>query len=374
MTEVKDKTESINQLANKFLDNVRFEGIYDEEAIFDIIRHIEFFYRDSDKEAEKQRLTIVLFCKDPVELYAAIMYSGLINDFYNFVGEKTEKLQNDLAGMNRISNLWGLLRNRFRIQDKKIKSEIPQYLWEEFNNRIDKQHKHGDIEVKTKYLNEIYRKWHTQFNWKTTKEFIKNLQPWLCIWDYYMMAHDMVQKGISEDSGNTYFNAWKHGLGFVINLGSALICLPLPFIRKDNQYRFHSNAGPSIKWDSTEYHFWHGIRVNKELIETPERINLKEFFKESNMEIRRCLCEHKGYDWILERLQAKRVQKDNGGELLEADLNDDNGKLAKFVKVKCPSSGREYVLRVDPETKTCLQGIASTFQFGHGDYTWQMET
>ena len=132
-------------------------------------------------------------------------------------------------------------------------------------------------------------------------------------------------------------------------------------LKRDTQGRLHCEDGPAVSWpDGWKLYFWHGIAVPANLIEPLEEFPIVEFFqKERNQEQRRAACEKLGWGRICNALGAKEIQRDDYGILLEtSSLADDNGRPAKFVRVKDYSTEREYVIRTHPDTRSAHDGVA----------------
>ncbi len=137
--------------------------------------------------------------------------------------------------------------------------------------------------------------------------------------------------------------------------------------------RLHSESRPAIRWsDGYEIYFWRGIRVPKKLIMAPEKITKKDFLGVTNTEIKRCHVERLGVERIVEILGGARVIDDDPqwGQLVEVALGDHNGRPARFINCRCPSTGREYRFsnRVPPDINTALDAQAWRFQIQANRY------
>jgi hypothetical protein len=85
-----------------------------------------------------------------------------------------------------------------------------------------------------------------------------------------------------------------------------------------------------------------------------------EILGEPNAEVRRVMIERVGFEWLAEHAGAEVLDRDRdpGGErrLLRVPIPNDEPLVC--VSVNCPSTGRQYVLRVPPTTTTCRQAVA----------------
>ena len=114
---------------------------------------------------------------------------------------------------------------------------------------------------------------------------------------------------------------------------------------------------------------WKGIRVSRRVAFNPETITYQEVLSERNVELRRILLERMGYERFMEQAQAKVIDqdKDPGGDrrLMKVGMEADEDLVC--LAVTCPSTGRQYMLRVPPSTRTCHQAAAWIAGFDRAD-------
>jgi hypothetical protein len=105
---------------------------------------------------------------------------------------------------------------------------------------------------------------------------------------------------------------------------------------------------------------WRGVRINQRLAFAPESLTASEILNEANAELRRVMIERMGALEFVKEAQAKILDEDSdvGGrrQLLQIPLPEDESLVG--LNCRCPSTGREYLLRVPPSTKTCHQAAA----------------
>jgi hypothetical protein len=105
---------------------------------------------------------------------------------------------------------------------------------------------------------------------------------------------------------------------------------------------------------------WRGVPVDERIAFRPETITSDEILAETNAERRRVLLERMGYETFLSKAQAEVLDHDTdpGGErrLLRVAMGRDEALVC--VAVFCPSTGRQYVIRVPPATASCHQAAA----------------
>jgi hypothetical protein len=105
---------------------------------------------------------------------------------------------------------------------------------------------------------------------------------------------------------------------------------------------------------------WKGVLVEARVALRPETITAAEVIGTRNAEARRVLLERMTYARFVAEAGAEMLDcdRDPGGErqLIRVDLEGDEPLVC--VAVSCPSTGRRYVLRVPPRTRTCRQAAA----------------
>lgn len=114
---------------------------------------------------------------------------------------------------------------------------------------------------------------------------------------------------------------------------------------------------------------WRGVPIDARIAFQPETITASEVLEQPNAELRRVLLERMCYEAFLDQAQAKTLDRDQdaGGErrLLKVDLVNDEPLVC--VSVLCPSTGRQYLIRVPPAMRSCRQAIAWVAGFDNPD-------
>ncbi len=137
------------------------------------------------------------------------------------------------------------------------------------------------------------------------------------------------------------------------------------------------NAGSQILPDPRIPLRWRGVQVESRIVFAPEAITAQEVLATPNTELRRVMLERMSHEKFLLEVNAEVLDqdRDTGGvrKLLQVNLEDDEALVA--IWVICPSTDRNYVLRVPPSMKTCRQAAAWIAGFDNpDDYTPIRET
>jgi hypothetical protein len=105
---------------------------------------------------------------------------------------------------------------------------------------------------------------------------------------------------------------------------------------------------------------WAGVNVDRRIAFHPETILIDEVLGEKNAERRRVLMDRYGYRRFIQDAQAEILDSDvdPGGarQLLRVKLEGDEDLVA--MSCFCPSTGRQYMIRVPPTTSTCRHAAA----------------
>jgi hypothetical protein len=142
----------------------------------------------------------------------------------------------------------------------------------------------------------------------------------------------------------------------------------------------HAWDEPAVRWpEGPSYWYWQGIRIWREVVEQPSRLNANYIIRQANLERRRVLLERIGYERFLATANAELVQQDDYGKLWKTDLQLDDEPV---TVVEVANATREpdgtfhrYFLRVPPAARTAREAVAWTFGFDKAsDYEIAIES
>jgi len=122
--------------------------------------------------------------------------------------------------------------------------------------------------------------------------------------------------------------------------------------------RDRQKAGP---WLERRRHYFYalGVRVSRRIHEgDPDTWDPREVLRIPNAQLRAALLKRLGYERLIEKVQPRVIDSGpDGGQLLEIDTEIKDlfpltDCVMRMVRVVCPSTGANYVLRVPPTIET----------------------
>jgi hypothetical protein len=118
-----------------------------------------------------------------------------------------------------------------------------------------------------------------------------------------------------------------------------------------------------------------GVRMPDEKYEKflAGRLPARDILAIANTEVRRIFLEEYGYARVLADMPHKVIDRDGEQELVRIDWDRYEEPIC-LVKVKCPSTGAFYTLRVPPGRRTVKSAVAWTFDVNEAEYLPEKET
>ena len=102
-------------------------------------------------------------------------------------------------------------------------------------------------------------------------------------------------------------------------------------------------------------------------------LSAKHILEIKNAAVRRVCLEELGYEKFLAQLEHEVIDKKEDYELIRINWHKREEPIC-LVKVKCPSTGAYYTLRVPPRMKTVQDAVAWTFEMKAKEYDPEKET
>lgn len=136
-----------------------------------------------------------------------------------------------------------------------------------------------------------------------------------------------------------------------------------PTVHVNGDGRLHCENGPAIQYPQDGYYFLHGVRVSKELVETPaELLDPTMILTEANAEVRREIVRKIGIERVCQKLGAETIAtgKDyigNNCELIQLEVQ---GDIQRYIKLINPSvAGIYHIEGVPNECNTIEEALDS---------------
>jgi hypothetical protein len=281
------------------------------------------------------------------------------------------------------SQVWSQVRSQVWSQvESQVWSQVRSRVWSQVSSRVEAQvGSQVESQVSSQVESQVSSQVSSRYVFVEQHEGLNDWAGFLAYYDYFERIGIVNHKPFSE-----WRDYLKSGIWSIDYFDGCVIIsrLPTKVIRGQNG-RLHSFTEPAVQWaDGLNNHFIYGVGFPAEIWNSivKKTISAKEAISLPDLEQRTIACQTIGYDSALAELGAKLIDKEtrttpNGQnlsyQLLEINLNDD-GQPAKFVKVECPSTGRETLLRVHPRIDTVRTAVAWTFGMRPDDYMPEIET
>ena len=168
---------------------------------------------------------------------------------------------------------------------------------------------------------------------------------------------------------------------FVFGGEELVVAYDAPEILKlDPANRLHSESGPAVMFrDGFEVFAWHGTLVPEEWIRNKAALTPELALGWPNVEERRAACEIVGWKKILEKLDARVIDRHKDpmiGTLYECTMGMSLGterSVEHFLEVKC-GTGRTFVIPVPPTVQTAMAAQEWMWRLGPGEYKPEART
>jgi hypothetical protein len=122
---------------------------------------------------------------------------------------------------------------------------------------------------------------------------------------------------------------------------------------------------------------WRGMEVPDRIAFDPESITIEDILTERNVTLRSILLDRMAIESFVKRSRAivADVDCDRGGERRLLRIPFERGQDFVCLDVRCPSTRKQYFLRVPPDVRTCRQAAAWMAGFRNPtDYQPMVET
>jgi hypothetical protein len=185
---------------------------------------------------------------------------------------------------------------------------------------------------------------------------------WLSIWWLYVAGWYSYMKYIGvvfDEKILGLFLRFTEQTCFSIPYQHIYIVSDRPILIRWKSKMLHCDNGPSVRFrDGYELYALNGVRVNKDIVMIPaEKLAPNLVLTEKNAEVRREIVRKIGIERVMQKLNAKIIDKWEEYELLELPIEGMRTK-AVYLKMKNPSIGTYHVEGVPSDIKTCQAALS----------------
>jgi len=234
--------------------------------------------------------------------------------------------------------------------------------WDEHGNPVE------EVLYKTGRLHGILKRWNNKGQLVSERPYVNG--------DKHGAAKEWYENG-SLKSNIPYNSGQIHGIAEYWDETGELYA--------EVQYEDDRKHGISKYWNLKDKkrifrreYYVRGVRVKKKIYLKPHELTAREVVKIRNAEVRRVALEQMGYERFLQQVgyevkeDYKVIDSEGDNELILINWRDDEEPMC-LIKVRCPSAGVYYTLRVPPGIKTCREALAWTFHMDKKEYNPQEE-
>jgi len=139
--------------------------------------------------------------------------------------------------------------------------------------------------------------------------------------------------------------------------------------RQGSIWRTHRENGPAVVCCDRELYYWRGWQVAKKTV--LEKPTAERIVKEQNQTEREVLIQRMGVEHFVQEAELRPVDSFRDSTLLKVNTAEKRGRhthngwieeplALAFLKVVCPSTQKNYFLRVTPDVENAKQALEST--------------
>lgn len=214
--------------------------------------------------------------------------------------------------------------------------------------------------------------WWISFSWYATA--------WWPIWDEDLemlrtevcaaVAAGTRVEGIEELVANTSWFSFRKHLAIVLEHPAEL--------HTNAADELHNSGGPAVRFaDGWTAYALEGVVVPAEAIEDPESFDPRAALQHENLEVRRVLLQHLGWNRVIRGSGLTAQVEDDHGRLWRLPVADADPVLLLEVENATPEpdgSHRRYFVRVPPDMQTPREATAWTFGLSEVEYAPDVES
>lgn len=207
--------------------------------------------------------------------------------------------------------------------------------------------------------------WHT---WSTIWNIVADEPPWA-----------ELEGALAAGAGTAGLDRLvEHASWFSFRTGLAIVLERASELHLNVFGALHRVDGPAVRFpDSWAVYALDGVPVPAAAVEDPESFDPREALTHENVEVRRVLLDHLGWDRIVTGSGLTPQAEDDHGRLWQLPTADEEPLLLLEVENATPEEDghhRRYFLRVPPDMRTPREATAWTFGLSELEYAPDAES
>jgi hypothetical protein len=199
------------------------------------------------------------------------------------------------------------------------------------------------------------------------------MQVWFATDEEFIPQRELTAAFAAADGVGRVHDLVRNTSWFLLNEDVALVLERPLELHTDEDGLLHNPNGPAVRFpDGWALWALEGVPVPSDVIERPDGIDAREALQMENVEARRVVLEHLGWERIIAASGLRPIAEDDHGRLWTIPV--EGGEAIVLLEVLDATVGhdgsqRRYVLRVPPTVRTPREAAAWTFDLAEHEYS-----
>lgn len=154
------------------------------------------------------------------------------------------------------------------------------------------------------------------------------------------------------------FQEWCRCCPFILFNDTTVYASRKPdYIKFNDQNQLHCDDGMACQYpDGWGVYSINGVSVDEQIVMSPETQTIEQMLKEENEEVKRIRISRYGWGKFLDQTGASIIdQNENDIEGTKEFLMHSDKLNLRVLACVCPSTTKEFLLEVPPETQSCRE-------------------
>lgn len=196
---------------------------------------------------------------------------------------------------------------------------------------------------------------------------------WFAVDEDQVPANELRAALAAADGARRLPDLVRNTSWFLFNEDAALVLERPLELHTDEDVRLHNPDGAAVRF-ADGWSLWalQGVQVPREVIEDPESFDARAALLMENVEVRRVVLEHLGWERVIAASGLRPIAEDEHGRLWSIPVPGTEALVLLEVldaTVADDGTSRRYVLRVPPTVRTPREAAAWTFGLDEHEYS-----